>query len=113
MHSSTPAEHLQESTHTVAAGVATEVALSGTGAIADLASIACDCESQSTAPVHSMLVAACILALLATMLVLIPPVASTLTFGALRRIAASSAWLRGALALPRPPSLLVLSISRT
>ncbi len=110
MHSATPTEHSQESAHTVAA----DIALSDSAALAGSKAIEpCDCGSPGSAPVHSMLMVACILALLATFLVLVPPAASRVTFGMLRRIAASSTWLRGAVALLRPPSLLVLSISRT
>lgn len=115
MHTATPTEHSQESALTVAAGVAADVASSHSGALAGSTVFEhCDCGSLSSAPVHPMVMVACILALLATFLVLVPPAASRVTFGTLRRIAASrTAWARGAVALLRPPSLLVLSISRT
>lgn len=114
MHSATPTQHSQESTHTVAVGISTDAALPESAPAGSTPLEHCDCEAQDSAPMHSMLMVACVLALLATVLVLVPPAASRVTFAALRRIKASSAaWLRGALAPPRPPSLLVLSISRT
>ncbi|MCR8670233.1 DUF6153 family protein [Agrococcus sp. HG114] len=75
----------------------------------------CDCQpvAPAPAPEHSMLLMACVLALLATLLVLHGPQLGGV-LRATRRVGGRDVErARGTLARPRPPSLLVLSISRT
>lgn len=72
-----------------------------------------DCESSSTQPIgHSELMMACALALLVIFSFLLPAVAmymARLTFAT----TFSTLWLKYSSRLPHPPSLIVLSISRT
>lgn len=82
------------------------------GQSADAGPQPCDCVEPAPAPAHSMLLMSCVLALLVVLLLLAPP-SLVGTLGALRSIGTGVARAHGALARPQPPSLLVLSISRT
>lgn len=71
------------------------------------------CGSSAGMPDHSMLMVVCVLALLAAIIVLLAPAVSAILARTLARTRVRAAILLSALPRPRPPSLLVLSISRT
>jgi hypothetical protein len=77
----------------------------------DAAAAPCDCAAPDEMPAHSMILMACVLALLVFLLLTPPSLVGTL--GAPRSIAVAATEARGTLARARAPSLLVLSISRT
>jgi len=64
-------------------------------------------------PDHSMLMMVCVLALLAAVIVLLAPTFRALLTYAVDRSRSHTRPLLAGLPHPRPPSLLVLSISRT
>ena len=70
------------------------------------------CDTPAHAPEHLMLMVTCVLALLTAAAVLIPPVSLDRSIATRARTDAGLG-VRRALAHPRPPSLLILSISRT
>ncbi|WP_309708983.1 DUF6153 family protein [Pseudolysinimonas sp.] len=71
-----------------------------------------DCGAPANMPDHSILMMVCALALLAAVIIVLPP-ALLARFGMSLGVAALIADVPRALPRPRPPSLLVLSISRT
>ncbi len=103
--------------HGTEASTGQHVEESSIGAVAVWAAIDADpcsdnCASPSHGPDHSMLVVTCVLALLVVLIVLAPPsmLAKLASALALWR---QHAMVLGRVAWPRPPSLLLLSISRT
>ena len=70
------------------------------------------CDAPAHAPEHLMLMVTCVLALLTAAAVLIPPLSLDRSI-ATRACIDAGLGVRRALAHPRPPSLLILSISRT
>ncbi|MCM3655990.1 DUF6153 family protein [Agromyces mediolanus] len=97
---------------TVATGSMLENTI-GTGTEASGGHCEGDCDSSGGMPDHSMLMMACLLALLAATIVLLAPalLARLGTVLALLRLHGRN--VLTALPHPRPPSLIVLSISRT
>lgn len=97
---------------TVATGSMLENTI-GTGTEASGGHCEGDCDSSGGMPDHSMLMMACVLALLAATIVLLAPalLARLGTVLALLRLHGRN--VLTALPHPRPPSLIVLSISRT
>lgn len=87
-----------------------EVPMSGQPADADVQP--CECTAPVPVPEHSMLVMACILAILLALLLLAPR-SVAVRLGTLLVVGTGVMQARGALARRRPPSLLILSISRT
>lgn len=73
----------------------------------------CDCDSVAPAQDHSAMTVACVLALLATLLLIAAPRLLRDSCDGTRHLSTLSQRARRALAQARPPSLLVLSISRT
>lgn len=71
------------------------------------------CGSPAGMPDHSMLMMVCVLALLAAVIVLLAPTSRALLTYAVARSRSHTRTLLAGLPHPRPPSLLVLSISRT
>lgn len=71
------------------------------------------CGSPAGMPDHSMLMMVCVLALLAAVIVLLAPTFRALLTYAVARSRSLTRTLLAGLPHPRPPSLLVLSISRT
>ena len=71
------------------------------------------CGSPAGMPDHSMLMMMCVLALLAAVIVLLAPTSRALLAYAVARSRSHTRTLLVGLPHPRPPSLLVLSISRT
>lgn len=71
------------------------------------------CGSPAGKPDHSMLMMVCVLALLAAVIVLLAPTSRALLTYAVARSRSHTRTLLVGLPHPRPPSLLVLSISRT
>ena len=93
------------------AGALDGAAVMGTGAAADHCSG--DCGASGGVPDHSMLMMVCVLALLAAAIVLLAPVLLARLGAALALLRLHGRTVLSALPHPRPPSLLVLSISRT
>ena len=71
------------------------------------------CGSPAGMPDHSLLMMVCVLALLAAVIVLLAPTFRALLTYAVDRSRSHTRTLLAGLPHPRPPSLLVLSISRT
>lgn len=71
------------------------------------------CGGSAGMPDHSMLMVVCVLALLAAIIVLLAPTVMTVLARTLARERVRTGAMLAALPRPRPPSLLVLSISRT
>ncbi|MGW4931280.1 DUF6153 family protein [Agromyces sp. NPDC004153] len=71
-----------------------------------------ECEMPAGMPTHSMLMAACVLALVGAILLLLPPVSRAWP-ATLEATRIAAARILQAVAPSRPPSLHVLSISRT
>lgn len=71
------------------------------------------CGSPAGMPDHSMLMMVCVLALLAAVIVLLAPTSRALLTYDVARSRSHTRTLLVGLPHPRPPSLLVLSISRT
>jgi len=119
-HTDTPAAASESAAHGAESAMASAVAPAAAlgadpGMASDVSAEHCpgDCGGGGGMPDHSMLMMACVLALLAAVIVLLAPVL-------LARLGAALALLRlhgrnvlAALPHPRPPSLIVLSISRT
>lgn len=72
-----------------------------------------DCGDAGGVPDHSMLMMVCVLALLAAVIVLLAPMLLALLGVAMALLRLHGRTVLAALPHPRPPSLLVLSISRT
>ena len=119
-HTDTPAAASEGTGHGTESAMASAIAPAAVlgadpGMVTDASADHCpgDCGDAGGMPDHSMLMMACVLALLAAVIVLLAPVL-------LARLGAALALLRlhgrnvlAALPHPRPPSLIVLSISRT
>ena len=88
-------------------------ASAGMGADAAAGHCAGDCGDAGGMPDHTMLMMACVLALLAAVIVLLAPVLLARLGAALSLLRLHGRTVLAALPHPRPPSLIVLSISRT
>ena len=97
---------------TVATGSMLENTI-GTGPEASGGHCEGDCDSSGGMPDHSMLMMACVLALLAATIVLLAPALLARLGTALALLRLHGRNVLTALPHPRPPSLIVLSISRT
>lgn len=100
----------------MASAVAPVVALGAVAGMAsDVSAAHCsgDCGVAGGAPDHSMLTMVCILALLAAAIVLLAPVLLARLGAALALLRLQGRTVLAALPQPRPPSLIVLSVSRT
>ncbi|WP_298866245.1 DUF6153 family protein [uncultured Microbacterium sp.] len=115
-HASPTAETTMANVHSAGVAPATSVGGAGAAAMEEGSSAghcAGDCSYPAGMPDHSMLMMVCVLALLAAVIILLAPTALALLAYTLARAHARGRSLLARLPHPRPPSLIVLSISRT
>ena len=115
-HASPAAETTMASVHSAGVALATSVGGAGVAAVEDGSSVdhcTGDCSYPAGMPDHSMLMMVCVLALLAAVIILLAPTALALLAYTLARVHARGRSLLARLPHPRPPSLIVLSVSRT
>ena len=118
-HNGTPATVSASAGHGAEPAMAPDVGPAalgaGPGMALEVAAEHCpgDCGASGGVPDHSMLMMVCVLALLAAAIVLLAPVLLARLGAALALLRLHGRTVLAALPHPRPPSLLVLSISRT